>query len=128
MERQRLDKWLWHARIVKARASAAALVEGGRVRVEEQRIRVVVAREVGVERLPGPHPRVQRGADPLRGERVERHRRVPGRQPAGAGEAIQAGAPRVRPARPVVERVPERFQDRADVLRLLQAPRETLPG
>lgn len=37
MERQRLDKWLWHARIVKARASAAALVEGGRVRVNGRR-------------------------------------------------------------------------------------------
>lgn len=33
MERQRLDKWLWHARLVKARASAAALVEAGHVRV-----------------------------------------------------------------------------------------------
>ncbi len=33
MERQRLDKWLWHARVVKARASAAALVEAGHVRV-----------------------------------------------------------------------------------------------
>lgn len=37
MERQRLDKWLWHARIVKARASAAALVERGRVRVNGNR-------------------------------------------------------------------------------------------
>lgn len=37
VERQRLDKWLWHARIVKARASAAALVEGGRVRVNGSR-------------------------------------------------------------------------------------------
>ena len=33
MERQRLDKWLWHARVVKARSSAAALVEAGRVRI-----------------------------------------------------------------------------------------------
>lgn len=33
MERQRLDKWLWHARVVKARTSAVALVEGGKVRV-----------------------------------------------------------------------------------------------
>ena len=33
MERQRLDKWLWHARVVKARASAASLVEAGRVRI-----------------------------------------------------------------------------------------------
>ena len=33
MERQRLDKWLWHARVVKARTSAAALVEAGYVRI-----------------------------------------------------------------------------------------------
>lgn len=33
MDRQRLDKWLWHARVVKARTSAAELVERGHVRV-----------------------------------------------------------------------------------------------
>ena len=33
MERQRLDKWLWHARVVKARSSAAALVVSGHVRI-----------------------------------------------------------------------------------------------
>ena len=33
MDRQRLDKFLWHARVVKARTSAAALVESGHVRV-----------------------------------------------------------------------------------------------
>ncbi|MBR1124763.1 RNA-binding S4 domain-containing protein [Bradyrhizobium lablabi] len=33
MDRQRLDKWLWHARVVKARTSAAELVASGHVRV-----------------------------------------------------------------------------------------------
>lgn len=33
MDRQRLDKWLWHARVVKARTSAADLVESGHVRL-----------------------------------------------------------------------------------------------
>jgi ribosome-associated heat shock protein Hsp15 len=33
MDRQRLDKWLWHARVVKARTSAAELVERGFVRI-----------------------------------------------------------------------------------------------
>ena len=33
MERQRLDKWLWHARVVKARTSAARLVQAGHVRI-----------------------------------------------------------------------------------------------
>ena len=33
MDRQRLDKWLWHARVVKARTSAAELVVSGHVRI-----------------------------------------------------------------------------------------------
>jgi ribosome-associated heat shock protein Hsp15 len=33
LERQRLDKWLWHARVVKARTRAAELVERGHVRI-----------------------------------------------------------------------------------------------
>jgi ribosome-associated heat shock protein Hsp15 len=33
LDRQRLDKWLWHARVVKARTSAAALVEAGHIRI-----------------------------------------------------------------------------------------------
>jgi len=37
LERQRLDKWLWHARVVKARTSAAALVEAGHVRINDVR-------------------------------------------------------------------------------------------
>jgi ribosome-associated heat shock protein Hsp15 len=39
LERQRLDKWLWHARVVKARTSAAALVESGHVRINGARER-----------------------------------------------------------------------------------------
>jgi ribosome-associated heat shock protein Hsp15 len=37
VERQRIDKWLWHARVVRTRADAAALVAGGRVRVNGSR-------------------------------------------------------------------------------------------
>lgn len=37
LERQRLDKWLWHARVVKARTRAVALVEAGHVRVNGTR-------------------------------------------------------------------------------------------
>jgi ribosome-associated heat shock protein Hsp15 len=33
LEHQRLDKWLWHARVVKARTSAAALIASGHVRI-----------------------------------------------------------------------------------------------
>ncbi len=38
MDRQRIDKWLWHARVVRTRAAAAALAAGGYVRVNGQRI------------------------------------------------------------------------------------------
>jgi ribosome-associated heat shock protein Hsp15 len=37
LERQRLDKWLWHARVVRARTHAAALIEAGHVRVNGAR-------------------------------------------------------------------------------------------
>jgi ribosome-associated heat shock protein Hsp15 len=35
--RQRIDRWLWHARIVKTRALAAMLVTAGHVRVNGRR-------------------------------------------------------------------------------------------
>lgn len=37
--RQRIDKWLWHARFVRTRSSAAALVEAGHVRVNGSKVR-----------------------------------------------------------------------------------------
>lgn len=36
--RQRIDRWLWHARIVRTRTSAASLAESGHVRLNGQRI------------------------------------------------------------------------------------------
>ena len=36
--RQRIDKWLWHARVVRTRTAAAALVDGGHVRLNGGRI------------------------------------------------------------------------------------------
>ncbi|MDC7784577.1 S4 domain-containing protein [Rhodoplanes sp. TEM] len=36
--RQRIDKWLWHARVVRTRSAAAALAAAGRVRVNGARI------------------------------------------------------------------------------------------
>lgn len=35
--RQRLDKWLWFARVVKTREDAASLVESGKVRINGQK-------------------------------------------------------------------------------------------
>jgi ribosome-associated heat shock protein Hsp15 len=37
-DRQRIDKWLWHARVVRTRSAAAALAAGGHIRVNGQRI------------------------------------------------------------------------------------------
>jgi ribosome-associated heat shock protein Hsp15 len=34
---QRLDKWLWHARVVRTRSSASKLIEGGLVRLNGSR-------------------------------------------------------------------------------------------
>lgn len=36
---QRIDRWLWHARVVRTRILAAGLAESGRVRVNGQRIK-----------------------------------------------------------------------------------------
>jgi ribosome-associated heat shock protein Hsp15 len=36
---QRIDRWLWHARVVRTRALAAELAESGHVRLNGQRIK-----------------------------------------------------------------------------------------
>jgi ribosome-associated heat shock protein Hsp15 len=38
-ERQRIDKWIWHARLVPTRSAAAALANAGHVRVNGARVR-----------------------------------------------------------------------------------------
>jgi ribosome-associated heat shock protein Hsp15 len=38
LDRQRIDKWLWHARLVRTRTAAAALAGSGHVRVNGRRI------------------------------------------------------------------------------------------
>jgi ribosome-associated heat shock protein Hsp15 len=37
-DRQRIDKWLWHARMLRTRSDAAALVEAGHVRLNGKRV------------------------------------------------------------------------------------------
>jgi ribosome-associated heat shock protein Hsp15 len=39
-EKQRLDKWLWFARVVKTRRQAVELIEAGYVRIDTQRVDV----------------------------------------------------------------------------------------
>jgi ribosome-associated heat shock protein Hsp15 len=38
LDRQRIDKWLWHARVVRTRSAAAALADSGLVRINGARI------------------------------------------------------------------------------------------
>lgn len=37
-ERQRIDRWLWHARVVRTRGAAAALAGAGYIRVNGARV------------------------------------------------------------------------------------------
>ncbi|MFG1348056.1 RNA-binding S4 domain-containing protein [Xanthobacter autotrophicus] len=37
-ERQRLDRWIWHARVVRTREAAADLVRAGHVRLDGARV------------------------------------------------------------------------------------------
>lgn len=37
-QRQRIDKWLWHARMVRTRTDASSLVEAGHVRLNGRRV------------------------------------------------------------------------------------------
>jgi ribosome-associated heat shock protein Hsp15 len=38
LDRQRIDKWLWHARVVRTRTAASALAAAGHVRLNGTRI------------------------------------------------------------------------------------------
>jgi ribosome-associated heat shock protein Hsp15 len=38
LDRQRIDRWLWHARLVRTRGAAVALASSGHVRVNGARI------------------------------------------------------------------------------------------
>jgi ribosome-associated heat shock protein Hsp15 len=38
LDRQRIDKWLWHARVVRTRSAAAELVTAGLVRLNRERV------------------------------------------------------------------------------------------
>ncbi|MEP9354828.1 S4 domain-containing protein [Xanthobacter sp. KR7-65] len=37
-ERQRIDRWIWHARVVRSREAAADLIRSGHVRIDGLRV------------------------------------------------------------------------------------------
>ncbi|MEM9760382.1 MAG: S4 domain-containing protein, partial [Pseudomonadota bacterium] len=53
----RVDKWLWAARFFKTRSLAKAAIEGGKVQIGGQRVKV--SREIGV----GDQLRIRQGWD-----------------------------------------------------------------
>ncbi len=57
MEKLRLDKWLWAARFFKTRSLAKAAIEGGKVQLGGQRVKV--SREIEV----GDQLRIRQGWD-----------------------------------------------------------------
>lgn len=46
-ERHRIDKWLWHVRLFKARSQATDAVSGGRVKLDGDRVKPAHAVRIG---------------------------------------------------------------------------------
>ena len=103
MNRQRIDKWLWHARVVRTRSDAAALVEAGHVRLNGKRntaagqpvrigdvVTLALDRSVRVLEVAGFHERPRRaGALP----RIDNGFRQPGlRRPGRSVLGLAAAA------------------------------------
>jgi ribosome-associated heat shock protein Hsp15 len=78
MDTQRLDTWLWVARLSKTRSLANEAVTGGRVQVDGQRAKPSRAVKPGdtIDITTGPAPRtvVVRGIAPRRGPASEAER------------------------------------------------------
>lgn len=103
---QRIDKWLWFVRVVKTRTLAAALVTGGKVRVNRARIEkpgtqvrpgdvVTVATGPRVRVLKVVLPGERRGppaeAQTLYEEIEQPRPAITGSAAAAAGGAMQSG-------------------------------------
>jgi ribosome-associated heat shock protein Hsp15 len=115
LDRQRIDKWLWHARVVRTRAAAAALVAAGHVRLNGTRIAaasrpvrtgdvltVALDRRVRVLKVAGYAER-RGGAEIARGlfEDLTPAVPAPAPEPAAGERASGAGRPTKRERRAI---------------------------
>ena len=70
-DRVRLDKWLWAARFYKARGLAAEAIDGGKVDVNDARVKrakmVQVGDEVRIRQTPFEHVVIVRAVSEQRG-------------------------------------------------------------
>lgn len=89
-QRVRIDKWLWAARFFKTRSLAAQAVEGGRVKVNDERAKAAKALRAG-DRVT-----MQLGADEWIVVVVELSER---RGPAAAAQQLYREDPAAREAR-----------------------------
>jgi len=98
---QRLDKWLWYARVAKSRTLAAALVTGGKIRVNRTRalkpsqlvkpgdvITAGAHKNVRILRVKAPGTR--RGP-PAEAQALYEELTPPSSQPRSSGRAAEAG-------------------------------------
>jgi ribosome-associated heat shock protein Hsp15 len=70
-DRVRLDKWLWAARFFKTRGLAADAIDGGKVDVNDARVKrakmVQIGDEVRIRQTPFEHVVIVRGVSEQRG-------------------------------------------------------------
>ena len=103
-ERQRIDKWLWFARLTKTRTLAQKLVLSGRVRVNREKVDaashlvkagdvLTIAGERGVRVLKVVAPGTRRGPAPEAQRLYEDLTAAPAEAPAGPGQAPAADRP-----------------------------------
>jgi ribosome-associated heat shock protein Hsp15 len=110
---QRLDKWLWCARFLKARADCARLIEGGLVRLNRQatdkpharlrpgdvltiplRADVLVLRVRSLAARRGPAPEARQLYEALEGGDGAALRALPNDCISGASESLDVGGSR----------------------------------
>lgn len=97
MERQRIDRWLWHARLVRTRADAAALTQAGLIRVNGVRITAAGRKVAAGDVLTIAFERVRilkvLGFSARRGSAAEARALYEDLAPAGKAAAIGTTSP-----------------------------------